>query len=267
MWYDATDPYAGQKTPGPAVGSTLSYWFDKSGYSTATAANKTGTPMITITGSPTYQNDNGYPSVFFDGSSYMRSSNTTNIPGSTSFTMFVVGRTTSSSAAQARMFSHSRVDVTVTPIRFFYIDAQSTNGSMGAYYDTATSPPAVYKYSANYAGSTRAGIHTIVQPGLANPTLFLNGRSVALANSAGSVSSTNLSSTDIGYTTIGGGYTTSGNITQRLTGHVYEVLAYTSALDSKNRQMIEGYLAWKWDLVDLLPANHTFKKVAPYLAT
>ena len=46
-------------------------------------------------------------------------------------------------------------------------------------------------------------------------------------------------------------------------GDVGEVLIFNSVHDSATRQRVEGYLAWKWGLQGLLPANHPYKNGAP----
>lgn len=43
-------------------------------------------------------------------------------------------------------------------------------------------------------------------------------------------------------------------------GNILEVIAVTN---TGNNTIIEGYLAHKWGLVDDLPANHTYKLLAP----
>jgi len=45
-------------------------------------------------------------------------------------------------------------------------------------------------------------------------------------------------------------------------GDVNEVIFTTYNLES-TRQMIEGYIAWKWGVVNLLPANHPYKSAPP----
>ena len=46
-------------------------------------------------------------------------------------------------------------------------------------------------------------------------------------------------------------------------GTVNEFVQYNSNLSLTDRQKIEGYLAWKWDLVASLPSNHPYKTVQP----
>ena len=46
-------------------------------------------------------------------------------------------------------------------------------------------------------------------------------------------------------------------------GYIYEVIAYNSVLGTTQRQLVEGYLAWKWGLTSSLPSTHPFKSVPP----
>jgi len=47
------------------------------------------------------------------------------------------------------------------------------------------------------------------------------------------------------------------------TYYPYEILFYNQYLGSNDRQMVEGYLAWKWSLQNSLPAGHPYKSAAP----
>jgi len=46
-------------------------------------------------------------------------------------------------------------------------------------------------------------------------------------------------------------------------GDLAEVLIYTTALTTAQRQQVEGYLAWKWKLVGNLPAGHPYELFPP----
>ncbi len=46
-------------------------------------------------------------------------------------------------------------------------------------------------------------------------------------------------------------------------GRIYEFLVYSSAPTLAQRQQIEGYLAWKWNVVGNLPNNFPFKRLPP----
>lgn len=46
-------------------------------------------------------------------------------------------------------------------------------------------------------------------------------------------------------------------------GNVHEVVVFNLAVGTTNRQLTEGYLAWKWGLQAGLPAGHPYKSAAP----
>jgi len=46
------------------------------------------------------------------------------------------------------------------------------------------------------------------------------------------------------------------------TGTISEVLIYNQFLSTYQRQAIEGYLAWKWNIISSLPANHPYRNSA-----
>ncbi len=46
-------------------------------------------------------------------------------------------------------------------------------------------------------------------------------------------------------------------------GFVYEILIFNVSLSTAQRQLMEGYLAWKWGLQGRLPANHPYKSAKP----
>lgn len=57
-----------------------------------------------------------------------------------------------------------------------------------------------------------------------------------------------------GTTWIGAGYANNWY----LNGYISEVLIYNTVLSTTNRQKIEGYLAWKWNIQNRLPINHPY---------
>lgn len=73
------------------------------------------------------------------------------------------------------------------------------------------------------------------------------------------------------------GFETTGNINPQFTGYQsgnpgreffgdYAEFLYLNAVPSTaNRQLIEGYLAWKWGIQASLPAGHPYKNSAPTL--
>jgi hypothetical protein len=62
-----------------------------------------------------------------------------------------------------------------------------------------------------------------------------------------------------------GGFTIANrfSVNESWPGHICEVLIFTSALTTFQRQITEGYLAWKWGLANQLPSTHPYKNVMP----
>jgi hypothetical protein len=60
------------------------------------------------------------------------------------------------------------------------------------------------------------------------------------------------------YTLSGSGSTVIGASTGFFNGSISEIIIYTSILTTNQRQLVEGYLALKWDLQANLPNNHPF---------
>lgn len=54
-----------------------------------------------------------------------------------------------------------------------------------------------------------------------------------------------------------------GNNASPLAGYIAEVCIFNSVLSATNRQLTEGYLAWKWGLEANLPSDHPYKTGAP----
>jgi hypothetical protein len=55
-------------------------------------------------------------------------------------------------------------------------------------------------------------------------------------------------------------------------GNIYEILLYSKALTTSERQLVEGYLAYKWGIRSSIPATHPFKTFSsssalPFLPT
>jgi hypothetical protein len=60
-----------------------------------------------------------------------------------------------------------------------------------------------------------------------------------------------------------GAFTTSISTLQHLNGDLAEVIVLDSVPSTAGRQLIEGYLAWKWGLEGDLPAGHPYENAAP----
>lgn len=69
--------------------------------------------------------------------------------------------------------------------------------------------------------------------------------------------------------TVAGGYSPmtrfliGGNNDQNFGGQIAEIVMLNTSSDQPTRERLEGYLAWKWGTVDLLPAGHPYKTAPP----
>ena len=84
-----------------------------------------------------------------------------------------------------------------------------------------------------------------------NSFLFFNGVSGPTGTAFSSVQSES---------TLFIGYSGSGNY---LGGTISEILIYDQVLTRSQRQVVEGYLAWKWNIQTSLASNHPFRYAAP----
>jgi len=50
-------------------------------------------------------------------------------------------------------------------------------------------------------------------------------------------------------------------------GTLYELIVYNQYFEQSERQLLEGYLAWKWNILTKLPSGHPFSKESPIGAT
>ena len=85
--------------------------------------------------------------------------------------------------------------------------------------------------------------------------MWFNGSAGQLPSSA--------SSGNFAITNYGIGLQANGTAGEYWNGYVGEVIVFNAYLSSSIRQLVEGYLAWKWGLQDSLPDDHLYKKFPP----
>lgn len=245
LWLDAIDPNG--TGIAPAGGATLSNWIDKSGISN----NATG-------GIATYQTNRlfGLPGIVFAGNTAY----TLAKPGSLSIgqsqgsSLFVVVQSSGATSTEQAIFAQSPSNP----------GACDKTGRI-LYFETAVTTLAATMYC-GFAGTTNAysvnqvalvsDLYTNTGVGNYTHNTFLNG--TAFTTSGTTVTGANTSATiaHIGTLNVG---------SPNLNGVIYEILYYNSTLSTNQRQLIEGYLAWKWGLQGSLPSNHPFRNAPPGL--
>ena len=102
--------------------------------------------------------------------------------------------------------------------------------------------------------------HTLDTSALIAVNSFLNTGSEVFINgtSIGSNAGPNSALNTDGPLNIGRAYSGSG-LGADFDGAMGEIIILTGDLSTGDRQLLEGYLAWKWDLVDNLSGDHAYK--------
>jgi hypothetical protein len=108
------------------------------------------------------------------------------------------------------------------------------------------------------AGTTRAGSGGNTSSPFIFVGTFNSNVSVGFTNGlqtlSGNIGTNNLTSIVIG---------NFNSSNRRYLGHIAEMFFVGGAITTANREAVEGYLAWKWGLVQNLPSDHPFKNAPP----
>lgn len=238
IWLDGLDP-AGTGVY-PSVGSTISTWVDKSG----SVNNAVGT------GSVTYLSNGG---VNFDGNAYFLNTSLL-MPLANRSVFFVLEE-----AVHGRGIFLFRQNP--TSLTYDYDVASGI-----PYYTESGRGFSVFTnwYATNRIGyETRFGNTTLLPKAIYNENMntavgsgYLNGSNAT--NNVATAPNTTCS----GYL-VGTRWWSSAPTGGRFSGVIYEIIVYDRGLTDSERQQVEGYLAWKWNLNSSLPTNHPFYKVSP----
>jgi hypothetical protein len=219
-------------------GSTISGWNDKSG-NRRNASNITGIPVLSNNNLIQRQG------IFFNGASYM----TGGFPySSNTLSWFLVGTIESDGDAFGRLLSFgdpSQYDFD-SALRMNALSRENLTNEVVTYRSNYISRNLFISYSTPF-------FYSSVIDGTSN-TPFLNGRQGTGAATSG----------NFGFSTFGLSASFGLNV-QRNKGFLFEVIVYSTALTTAQRQQVEGYLAWKWGLTSSLPANHPYRTpIAPF---
>jgi hypothetical protein len=237
LWFDAQDPYANGSRPG---NGTLTTWNDKS----SNANNATASA-----GGVTYNTTNlgGYPAFIFTNSQYLLG--TTSITGSNLaiFSVFSLanqsvgnaGRIIALAASGQNDYNNNSYmgllrqgGLSFGPYR----NGTYTGNTLSA-YDTPTIMEAWYDGTFQYS-VTNGGITPLSNASTGNFSIS----AYALADN------TNLGDVPNG----------------PIYGSLGEVIVYSTTPSLPQRQLVEGYLAWKWGLRASLPPTHPYKNYNIY---
>jgi hypothetical protein len=222
FWYDAQDSDTIIRT-----GNSVTQWNDKS--SNALHMRRVGLSTITYISSAV----NNYPAIYC--SSAGLSTLATNLSPSNQLTYFMVlNQTQPSPAVNSGLFESA---AEYRHLLLFTRGGGNNNVTLvlGDANERGT-------------GSNIAGLNTLLgftTNGSTAASLFVNG------NTASNF-------------TPGTAYPLSVSQPYRLAasawaGNICEVMAYSNALSTPDRQTVEGYLAWKWGLQGNLPTTHPYR--------
>ena len=223
IWYDGKDPL--NTGTAPSAGTAISTWYNKGSGANATGSN-----------SPTYVSGGG---ILFNGTNqfYTLGSYPGGITYTSTFTLFMV-------ITQTNTYPY---------ILSTYPSNQATT-ILGAPYGTGT-----YNIYPINPGGVIVGL-TTGATGATIPTLLDIQRvsGVSLAGYCNGALTYNPGSDTSGTSASGwqflGKADNAGN--NPFGGTIYELIIYTTALTTIDRQRIEGYLAWKWGIQTYLnPTN------------
>jgi len=226
LWLDGNDPSGTNTVPGQ--GSTVSIWNDKSG----NANNTTGAIGDSITW------NNG---LVFNGTNYFTLPNGALPFNDSSYSIYVVATfptniTTGTIILNAGALNSNQV---------LSIAGNSGNVIWTYWWNNDINT------SSSFTVNTPFLYDSLYQSG-GNRTVFLSG-SASGSDTPGTRAQPNTGNY------IGGDERNEYN----MSGTISEVIVYSTNHNDLQRQVVEGYLAWKWGIKSTLPANHPFYNNPP----
>ena len=240
LWLDAAD-----KSTLTLSSSNVTQWNDKSG-------NAKHASQASSSNQPIYTTDSGLPAISFTRTSgqYLTGPS---ILTSTSYSIFVIYRTTDVSSIQYIFFDYKKNTSTSSGQNFVQLVLASNLVQPFIYYGLT---PTTYKLNNTTATSTNrvlAGMRD--SPSNTTQNFYINGtlQSTTLVN--GGLSNT--TADDYGYT-LGTLRTTTVDTTNSFNGYINEIIIYLNEVTDNQRQQIEGYLAQKWNM-RVLPSTHPYR--------
>jgi autotransporter-associated beta strand protein len=229
--------------------SGVSQWNDKSG-------NNRNAIQSTVASRAAYvQNGlNGNPSLQFDGTNDFYNVTTGTI--AQPMTVLWAGNSTGPGIGGANDGAYIMDAVTGNRLALGW-NANNSSAENGRLWMYGGTGGIIYAPSGTTQAWNAPSIVGAVFNNGSSSTLFTNGASVATGvTGAGSLTSLRL-----------GGRTATVVAENAFAGQYGEYILALGALSTSDRQIAEGYLAWKWGTVASLPADHPYKNAAPTVAS
>lgn len=238
-------------------GTSVTQWNDKSGNGlNCFQSTSTNRPIII------YSELNSYNILRFVNSDYL--SSTSNLNLTSGFTIFVVAknRIRKNYNGLFRVGAVAMPSNDVSNLEIYWQQGSTDAGSgnivtvgnrninfKGDQTDNAL--PAVNNYY----------IHSAQASGTTFATRYINGTLLGSNQNYGTGSVVPSSSNPYH---VGVGYAAAGNVASAcLDGDICEIVVLNTVATTQSRQIMEGYLAWKWGLESNLPADHPYKYSPP----
>lgn len=239
LWLDATD-----QTTVIRTGSTITEWRDKSGY----GRNATGYA------NPTLTTTNGLSSILLNSSNNFDGS----ISARSNLTVFALATNNGVTNTYSRLVSLATLGTSDTSSDAFVVPLESPNDKEAIGGQRNTGP--IY--------TTGSGTIQTNSPFIAcslwtnNATeIYINGSNFVAANTTWKTSTFTFANYAIGRAIQPAN--DGNNPLFVWPGSIGEVIVYGTVLSAAERQQVEGYLAWKWNLQSNLPSYHLYKNYPP----
>ena len=244
LWLDALDSNTlYSDTAGTTLataGGTVARWNDKS-ISSNYVFQSTAGDRPTLSNIPS---SNTYPAVYFSTSTVNLTSVANNTQtGNLSRTMFLIQHVPSGAIFRSVATGTHAGN---TPPSAFGFD---NNVAAAVLY-----APYVYTVADNTFSVSLTGTRYIYGYYDSAVSQIGGGYDFSVSNTKSTTLNTTATPWYLGRRPDGGGGTTS---------YLSEVILYNSALTTVQRQQVEGYLAWKWNIQSTLPTSHPFKSNPP----
>ena len=241
IWLDGTDPLG----TGAAAPATLTTWYDKSGLGQnlvmSNSQSVTGGGILSLSNT-TY----GQGMVVPPSSSGLASVGPNTFIKALSF--FVVYKSLTNIGSNALLSRGSQGTPMIGPLPAYTTTTLIQAGATGV----GTS------YTANNIYNTNTSIlYTSMNQSSNTITQSLNGTFTTISGIT-AWTPTDTTSVVKFFDTVTGGC--------QFNGIVYEILVYNRAFSTEQRTMMEGYLASKWNLQNMLPVLHPYRAMSPMLA-
>jgi hypothetical protein len=252
LWLDAAD----LSTISTATG--VSEWRDKSGKARNFTQGIGGTqPTLTPNGL------NGRNVLSFNGSQWLTSVNTAatwnflhNANGSSIFAVWKAGNISDPNAIYGLMGSNAASSANIGTY-IVYDDrasASRNNGVLAQVSGGGSTSLSVASADGLMPANTPVILSHIADPGngtAVNRSFVRVNKTLSQANASTAAPSVSAASFALQIGAL-------GNNTLPLVGYISEIIVLASIANTRVRQMIEGYLAWKWGLRDALTTGHPF---------